>query len=344
MHEIEEKEVEKNIHADHVRDLMDEIYFAIDKDSNVDETIFKFRNYEPESEETSIYYIYVVNDNGQLIGVVSLRDLLNAKGSLPVSAIMKTHVFSMDESEDIEIVARKMSDMPYSALPVIDSNYRLIGIIRAEDMLDVVEEEASEDIFKSAGMFFSDKEVSRSHTILTSSTMGILKIRLPWLLFALAGGLIAGVVIEGFEDSLTTVIALAFFLPVIMDMGGNVGTQASTIFVRGLAVGHIDDRNAIKHFISEGKVGSMIGLIVGTFGAIIAYIWQGMIELALVIFLTLMIVSIIASTIGFGVPWIVNKFGHDPAAVSDPMITTIKDVTGLLIYFGLAALLMPALV
>ncbi|RQD81864.1 magnesium transporter, partial [Methanosalsum natronophilum] len=269
------------------------------------------------------------------------RDLLNAKGTLPVEAIMKKDVTFLHEEEDIEVAARKMSDVAYRALPVVGTNNNLVGIIRSEEMLDVVEEEASEDIFKSAGMVFSDAEVSRSYAILESSPLDILRIRIPWLLFALMGGLLAGVVIEGYEESLQAVIALAFFLPVIMDMGGNVGTQASTIFVRGLAVGHIDDKNAIKHFISEGQVGLMIGFLVGVIGALIAYLWQGVFELALVIFLTLLSVCLLASIIGFVIPWIVNKVGYDPAAVSDPMITTVKDVSGLIIYFGLAALLLP---
>ncbi|MCS3924583.1 magnesium transporter [Methanosalsum natronophilum] len=335
---------DEHIHANIVRDVMDEVYFSVTKETLVEDTINQFRRYQPESDETSIYYVYVLNEFGQLVGVVSLRDLLNAKGDKPISKIMKTDLTTLEENEDVEIAARKMSDIPFRAVPVTSADMKLVGVMRSEDMLDVVEEEASEDIFKSAGMVFSDEEVSRSHTILTSSAFNILRIRLPWLLVALAGGLIAGLVIEGYEESLQAVIALAFFLPVIMDMGGNVGTQASTIFVRGLAVGHIGDKNAIRHFLEEGRMGLAIGIIIGSIAAAIAYVWQGMIELALLVFITLVLVSIIASTIGFGVPWIAHKAGYDPAAVSDPMITTIKDVTALLIYFGLAAILLPGLV
>ncbi|WP_048815471.1 magnesium transporter [Methanosalsum zhilinae] len=332
------------IHANLVKDVMDEIYFAVNEENTIEDTISQFRHYRPEAEETTIYYVYVTDNDGHLIGVMSLRDLLNARGDIPVSRVMKTSIITLKEDEDVEIAAREMSDLPYRALPVVNWDDRLVGVVRSEEMLDVVEEEASEDIFKSAGMVFSDAEVSRSYAILESSAFDILRIRLPWLMFALAGGLIAGVVIEGYEATLGTVIALAFFLPVIMDMGGNVGTQASTIFVRGLAVGHIDDKNAIRHFISEGKVGLMIGLVVGIIGGLVAYLWQGMIELAIVIFLTLLSVCLLASIIGFIIPWIVNKVGYDPAAVSDPMITTVKDVTALIIYFGLAALFIPALI
>jgi magnesium transporter len=203
---------------------------------------------------------------------------------------------------------------------------------------------------KHAGFSFSDEEVSRSTAILESSIPRILRLRLPWLVVALAGGLLAGSVIEAYEGTLEAVVALAFFVPVIMDMGGNVGTQASTIFVRGLAVGHIDDRNAMKHFAREGIVGLVIGVIIGGLGAAAAYVWQGVLggepyatELAIVVFVGLVAVCVVASVVGYVIPWLAHKAGFDPAAASDPLITTVKDVTALLIYFALAAWLLAEL-
>nr|WP_241431372.1 magnesium transporter [Natronococcus amylolyticus] len=201
---------------------------------------------------------------------------------------------------------------------------------------------------KSAGFSFTDVETARSSAILESSIPKILRLRLPWLIVALAGGLMAGGVIEQFEDTLEAVVALAFFVPVIMDMGGNVGTQASTIFVRGLALGHIDDRNAMRHFAREGVIGLLIGLIIGAIGAGAAYVWQinepYALELATVVFVGLVTVCVVASTVGYVIPWLMNKLGFDPAAASDPLITTVKDITALLIYFGLAAVLLAELI
>jgi len=254
---------------------------------------------------------------------------------------------AIDADADPEVAAAEIANEEFPALPVIDEEGVLVGVLRTDDMIDVVEEEATEDILKSAGFSFADVEQARSTAILESSIPRILRLRLPWLIVALAGGLLAGGVIEAYEDTLEAVVALAFFVPVIMDMGGNVGTQASTIFVRGLALGQIDDRNAMRHFAREGVIGLLIGLIIGSIGAAAAFIWQRdeahAPELALVVFVGLVSVCVVASVVGYVIPWAMNKLGFDPAAASDPLITTVKDVTALLIYFGLAAVLLAEL-
>ncbi len=297
------------------------------------------------------YVVYVLNEEGKLEGVISLRDLLSADREAQVGDLMNADPVTVHVAEDQEAVARKIERYDVLALPVLDELGRVLGVVTHDDVLDVATEEATEDIFKSAGISFADVEASRSTAILDSSIPKILRLRLPWLILALAGGLMAGGVIEAFEDTLEAVVALAFFVPVIMDMGGNVGTQASTIFVRGLALGHIDDRNAFRHFRREGVIGLLIGLIVGTIGGFGAYAWQGMIrgedfaaELGITVFVGLVTVCIVASVVGYVIPWVMNKLGFDPAAASDPLITTVKDVTALVIYFGLASVLMSALI
>ena len=335
------------IHADEVGEVADDEYVAVLDDEFVGVAIDRFRAFEPKDEEATVYYLYVVDEGDRLVGVMSLRELLNAPEDSLVSDHMATDLFTITESADPELAARELADVDLPALPVIDDRGRLVGIIRTEEMLDVVEEEASEDILKSAGFTFTDVEASRSSAILESSITRILRLRMPWLLVALAGGLLAGGVIEAYEDTLEAVVALAFFVPVIMDMGGNVGTQASTIFVRGLALGHIDDRNAVRHFLREGLIGTLIGLMIGAVGALAAYVWQRneeyAFELALTVFVGLLVVCIVASVVGYIIPWVMHKIGFDPAAASDPLITTVKDVTALLIYFGLAAILLAEL-
>ena len=343
-------EASEEVHADVVADVMDDEYVAVQTDDFVGMAIDQFRAFEPEDDETTVYYLYVVDEADALVGVLSFRELLNAAEDDLVGDVMADDVVSLVIDEDVELASQKMGDLPYQALPVVDEAGKLVGVVRSEDMIDVMEEEATEDILKSAGFTFSDIEVSRSTAILESSIPRILRLRLPWLVLALAGGLLAGAVIEGFEGDLAQVVALAFFVPVIMDMGGNVGTQASTIFVRGLAVGQIDDRNAMHHFGREGAVGLLIGLIIGTLGAAAAYAWQGLWrgeafagELAIVVFVGLVSVCVVASLVGYVIPWIMHKLGFDPAAASDPLITTVKDVTALLIYFGLASVLLAEL-
>ena len=341
---------ESEFHADEVGEVTDDEYVVVNDDEFIGVAIDKFREFTPSDDEATVYYLYVVDEGDRLVGVMSLRELLNAPEDDVVSDHMETDLLTINESADPEIAARQLADYDFPALPVIDDRGRFVGIIRTEEMLDVVEEEATEDILKSAGFTFTDVEASRSTAILESSIGRILSLRMPWLILALAGGLLAGGVIERHEATLEGVVALAFFVPVIMDMGGNVGTQASTIFVRGLALGHIDDRNAVKHFMREGLIGLLIGLIIGALGAGAAFAWQGVwrgeeyaTELAVVVFVGLVVVCLVASVVGYVIPWLMHKLGFDPAAASDPLITTVKDVTALLIYFGLAAVLLAEL-
>ncbi len=338
-------------HADRVVEVLEEEdYVAVAPDTFVGIAIQTFREFEPGDDETTIYYLYVVDRDDRLVGVLSFRELLNAPRDEPVSAFMQRDLITVGAEEDPEEAVHRVHSTDLPAVPVVDEDGRLVGILRTEEMLDVAEEEATEDIMKSAGFSFVDIETSRSEAILESSIPRILRLRLPWLFIALAGGLMAGAVVEGYEEALGTVVALMFFVPVIMDMGGNVGTQASTIFVRGLATGHIDDRNAMRLFAREGLIGLAIGLIIGSLGATVAYVWQGVIRghpealmLALVVFLALVAVCIVASTVGYVIPWIMHKLDFDPAAASNPLITTVKDVTALLIYFALAVSLLGAL-
>ncbi|WIV68620.1 magnesium transporter [Natrialbaceae archaeon AArc-T1-2] len=334
-------------HADRVAEIADDEYVAVTQDTFVEMAIEEFRKFDPVSDETTVYYLYVTDNYGRLVGVMSLRELLNVPEDDVVEDHMETDLYTIDADADPEFAVDEIVERDFPAMPVVDDEGVLVGVLRTDDMIEVVEEEATEDILKSAGFSFADVEETRSSLILESSITRILRLRLPWLIVALAGGLLAGGVIEAYEDTLEAVVALAFFVPVIMDMGGNVGTQASTIFVRGLALGHIDDRNAMKHFAREGVIGLLIGLIIGGIGAGAAYVWQMdepyAVELATVVFVGLVAVCVVASVVGYVIPWLMNKLGFDPAAASDPLITTVKDVTALLIYFGLAAVLLAEL-
>lgn len=230
-----------------------------------------------------------------------------------------------------------------NVLPIVDEGGVMLGIVTVDDLMDVAEGEFTEDMFRLAGISWSDEELGRSARILDASLPRVLKLRLPWLLVALPGGLMAGGVVGQFEETLEAIVFLAFFIPVVMDMGGNVGTQASTIFVRGFALGHITPENVWGHVWREGRTGLSVGLIVGVVAGAAAWAWQGLFEMGMVILLGMVGTCTIASVVGFIIPWLAHKAGKDPAAVAGPFITTIKDVSGLLIYFGLATWLLGAL-
>ncbi len=335
-----------------VGDVMTEGYVAVSAETSIAEAVNQFQEYAPDDPaQTTIYYTYVTDEDDRLIGVASLRQMLAAPDEEPISAIMKEDLISFHRNADAKEAALDVAEFHFPAVPVVDSENRLLGIVRSDVLVDVMEEESSEDMLRMQGMDlpelskddFTDIETKRSSIMLDASVWQILRIRVPWLIVALAGGFLAGGVIGVYEDALETVVILAFFIPVVMDMGGNVGTQSSTIFIRGVVLGHIDRGNVVRRIGKETFVGALIGLMVGAVAAVVAYLWLSVLrgdgaafEVGLVVFGAMVGTSIVASLVGFLIPWLVYLLGQDPAAASNPIVTTIKDVSGLLIYFGLA--------
>jgi len=206
--------------------------------------------------------------------------------------------------------------------------------------MDILEEETTEDMYNQAGLAnVSGTEFDRSDVLVNGSILKIWKVRLPFLVITLVAGLLAGLVIGGFEEALMSTAAVAIFIPLIMDMGGNVGTQSSTVFARGVVLGHIDTRNFMKHFLKETSVGLSIGLLVGVIAGIaagiVSYMWQGAPMLGVAVGLALICTMTLAALLGFLVPFVLIKMNVDQAAGSAPIITSIKDISGLLIYFVL---------
>lgn len=331
-----------------VGDVMSDGYVAVPADTSIEAATDRFREYAPDDPtQTTIYYTYVVDDDERLVGVASLREMLSAPDDDPISSIMAEEVVSFHETADAEQAAMDVADLHYPAVPIIDHDGRLVGVVRSDTLVDVMEAESSEDMLRMQGMNLpklkssdlTDVEEQRSRIMLDASVWEILRIRVPWLLVALIGGFMAGGVIGVYEETLETVVILAFFIPVVMDMGGNVGTQSSTIFIRGVVLGHIDKSNVVKRIMKETVLGGVIGLMVGAVAAIVAFLWIGRADIAYVVFGSMLGTSVVAALVGFVIPWLVYLIGQDPAAASNPIVTTIKDVSGLLIYFGLATLL-----
>lgn len=336
-----------------IGEVVTEGYVSVSPDTSIESALDTFQKFSPDDpEQTTIYYTYVVDAGDRLQGVASLREMLGADPSARMSEIMTTDLITFRDTADAEQAAITAADLHFPAIPVTDADQRLLGIVRSETLLEVLEQESSDDMLRMQGMDLpelesediTDIESRRSTLMLDASIWQILRIRVPWLFVALAGGFLAGGVIGIYEATLEAVVLLAFFIPVVMDMGGNVGTQSSTIFIRGVVLGHIDKSNVVKRIGKETIVGGLIGLSVGLVAAVVAYLWLGRADIAYVVFGAMVGTSLVAALVGFLIPWIVYLIGQDPAAASNPIVTTIKDVSGLMIYFGLSSLLVFELV
>jgi len=297
------------------------------------------------AEKETIYTLYVTNSQKRLEGVLSLRGLLTAENDTVIEDIMSKSVISVSTATDQEEAARLLQELDLLAIPVVDTENRLVGIITIDDAMDVLEEEAEEDILIQSGLAsVKGAESNRSELLVRGNLWNIWKVRLPFLLITLAAGFAAAWLVEGFEDILNAVVAVAFFLPLIMDMGGNVGTQSSTTFARGVALGHIQIKDFLKHFMKELAVGLNLGLTSGLLaGGLIALasLWFDFpATLALAVGLTLVVTMTLAASLGFLVPYVLIRLNVDQAAGSAPLITSIKDIAGLLIYFLVVSVFM----
>jgi len=300
-------------------------YVAVNAEATVQEAIETIRQKRDEVE--NVYYLFVVDEFRRLVGVVSLKDLVVEPPQRKIRDIMNPEVISTYVYRDQEEVAHLVKKYDLVAVPVVDENQRLVGRITHDDIIDVIEEEADEDMALMAGVIRQE--------IAEESAVKISRARLPWLIAGLFGGIIAAVVINQFESSLKKIIALSFFFPVIMAMGGNTGTQAATVAVRGLATGDISVMHIWKRIWVELKVAFMNGLICGLMlGAIVGY-WLSDFFLGAVISFSLVAIVINSGFIGAAVPLVLKRLNIDPALATGPFVTTSNDIFSLLIYLAL---------
>ncbi len=317
--------------------IMTPKYISFKKGLTVQEALDRIRKVGDDIE--TIYHLYVTNATRQLEGMIELRDLILADPTGLIDDIMMEDPIKAFVDVDDGDVAKLLQDSDLLAVPIVDKDDRLIGVVTVDDAMDILEDDAIDRELTSSGFLeFSNRETDRSKILVSGTLWQIWKVRVPFLLITLAGGMVAGGVISGFEDTLMAVAALAFFIPVVMDMGGNVGTQSSTIFTRALALGQIDFPRFIRQWGKEVLVGFSMGIFLGLSGALIVFVWQNDLNLAIVIGLALLFTITIATALGFMVPFLLLKSGADQAAAAAPFITTIKDISGLLVYFLLASI------
>jgi magnesium transporter len=310
--------------------IMTTEFIAISKNQTVRSAMTILRNEAPRAE--TIYYIYVVDDDRCLAGVISLRDLIVSDDDTFISDIMNDRVVSVSVSEDQEEVAKKIRDYNFLAVPVVDFQDHLLGIITVDDIVDVMDEEASDDYSKLAG-------VSDMDTI-DRSPMSNARKRLPWLIILLFLGMMTASLIGKFEETLNKVAILATFIPLIAGMAGNTGTQALAVAVRGIATGDLQKESKLKLIIREAGTGIITGTTCGILVMFIVFFWQHDFFLGLLVGVSIFSTLIVATLAGSFIPLLMHRFNIDPAVASGPFITTINDIISILIYFGMATMFM----
>jgi magnesium transporter len=313
--------------------LMTKEFIILRESEKVKDVLVRLRKEAPEAE--TIYYLYVIDDDHKLAGVVSLRDLIIADPENEVVEPMSTRVVSVDTEDDQEDIARLIKKYDFLAVPVVTKQNTLVGIITVDDILDVVEEETEEDFGEISG--------TRGSLDAKISSFEAAKKRAPWIIMLMFLGLITANVIGQFEETLEAVVLLSVFIPLIMDSAGNTGTQALAVMVRRLAVGSLDRGAVLSMVRREFGTGILLGLFCAVTLLILIPFFYGSFMLAGIVGLSLFLTLSVATIVGAVIPIIINKLKIDPAVASGPFITTLNDVIGLMIYFSIATAMLQYL-
>lgn len=313
--------------------IMTTEFVVIPQDSTVRSAMTILRNAAPNAE--TIYYIFVVDDDARLTGVVSLRDLIIAHEDTLIHTIMNDRVVSVLVSEDQEDVARTIKDYNFLAVPVVDFQQHILGIITVDDIIDVLDEEATDDYSKLAAV----SDISSSD----KNSLSAAKKRLPWLLILLVLGMLTANLIGAFEETISQVALLAAFIPLIAGTAGNSGTQALAVAVRGIATRDIEEESKMKLLLREAGTGLLTGTICAIFVVGLIYVWKQEFLLGLLVGAAILVSIFVATISGTLIPLFMHKMKVDPAVASGPFITTLNDLISTLIYLGLATTFISSL-
>jgi magnesium transporter len=305
------------------------------------EAIAKVRADAPSKK--LVYYAYVVNDEQTLLGFVTLKDLIMADPAQMIADVVHREFVFAYVDEDREEVAKKIEKYDLIAIPVVNRQMQLMGVVTHDEAIDIIRAEQTEDLEKFMGIAQRDTELN----YLETSSWKHFQKRVTWIVTLAAVGIISGMIIHHYEKALEKMLILALYMPMVADTGGNVGSQAATVIVRALALGEFSVRAWLKVIWKETKVSSLLALCLGVlaFAKVLFLSWEteipaeySLVKIAFVISLALSLQVITATLIGAALPLIVKAFGGDPAVAASPAITTVVDITGLLIYFGVASL------
>lgn len=310
--------------------IMTTEFVDLKKELTVKQAIERIRHIGFDRE--TINTMYVIDDNRRLEGIIEIRKLLLTNESALVSSLMDinyVYIKTIDDQEDVAALFKKYG---YLSMPVVDNEHRLVGIITVDDVLEVIEEENEEDFAKMNALAPSDEEY------LSSSVVDLAKKRIYWLLFLMISATFTGIIIRRYEEVLNSVVILASFIPMLMDTGGNAGSQASTLIIRGLALGELQLRDFAKIIWKEFRISLLVGVILSSINFLRLYFFEKMsLNVSLTVCISMLLIVILAKVIGGVLPLLAKRLKMDPAIMAGPLITTVVDTFALVIYFNIAS-------
>ena len=312
--------------------LMTIKFATIRPEWTVAETLQHLRKIDPEVE--TVQSLYAVDDAGRLVGYVSLRRLFPAPPEKKIAEMMERRLLTVKPDTDQEEVARMVSKYDVHAIPVVDENGKLLGIVTVDDVIDILIEEQTKDVLHLGGVSATEEEVEQGY--FASKPWRNVRLRFNWLLLLFVTETLTGTVLRHYEDEIAKVVALSFFIPLLIGTGGNSGSQTVTTIVRGLAVGEIRLRDFARVLFREGGSGLALGILLGIVGFGRALLWGSTTPLALTVGVSILVICTWANTVGAMIPMLATLFKIDPTVMSAPLIATLVDATGLIIYFTIA--------
>ena len=312
--------------------IMTTDFVELHEQDTVEKALDTIRNTAPNKE--TIYYSYVMTRDRKLTGVISLRKIITSPGESLIGDLMNSSVICVSTDDHQEEVASVMAQYDLLAIPVVDLENRLVGIVTHDDIIDVIQEEDTKDIHLMAGVVTTEKAP------IDVSIWDNIKSRAGWLVMLILLESFSSNILKMYEDALSAIVALSFFIPMLIDTGGNAGTQSATVVIRALATGELEAKDTWKVLKKELISGIFLGIILGIIGGFKAYLSHGDILIGSVIGLSLSIVVALAGLTGALLPLIAEKLNLDPAVMAGPFITTIVDIVGLIAYFEIAKLLL----
>jgi magnesium transporter len=332
--EVEEVKALLSYDPESAGGIMATEFISIKETDTVNETINYLRTMAPDSETP--YYIYVVDDLDVLKGVVPLRQIIVSTPDTLIKDIMIENIISAPVDMDQEEVSHIFEKYGFMAIPVVDHNGKILGIITVDDVMEIMKEEYTEDMFRLAGL---DEEEKVAGTVI-----GAIKSRLPWLLVNLVTATLAAKTVSFFENTIAQIVALATFMPMVAGMGGNAGSQTLTLIIRGIAIGEISYENQAGILKKEIAIGIINGLCLGLVVGVLGYFWVGSLAFGFVIGTAMLLNLIVATISGYLVPVLLKKVGIDPALASAVFVTTVTDVLGFFFFLGLATVMLQYLI
>lgn len=313
--------------------IMTTEFFSLQEETTAQEAI---RLLQQETKAETVFYIYTTNSDGHLTGVLSLRQLLTIAPTTSLSTILTRDVISVNVVTDQEEVARQVATYNLLAIPVVENDGMLVGIITVDDVVDVIREEDTEDMLKMAGAAEED-------ILMQSSTFEAARLRLPWLFTNLLGSLASGAILWYFRYTIQEVVAIVTFIPVIAAMGGNVGLQSSTLIIRGLATGRVELSDLWKVLFRELRIGLLLGVVCGALLTGAGLMWHNQGFLGMVVGLSLITAFLVSTGMATITPLLLKRYHVDPAVAAGPFVTTANDITGITIYLSLATVMLEFL-